>query len=283
MDTFFLYLSHLRTPLAMGWLVLLFLWESAVPFYGFFREQTKARLFHALRNLLLGAAGAIIPALGYVALLARTTAWAEEHRFGVLNVVAPPAWAHAIGAVLLLDVATYWWHRANHRLPFLWRFHRVHHADAEMDVTTASRFHLGEIVMSSALRIPFVLLAGIHLWELALFETLMLAVVQFHHANIWVGARLDRLLRLFIATPAMHKVHHSRLRPETDSNYSAMLSVWDRLFRSFRLRDDPRAIRIGLDEFDTPADKTVAGMFKMPFVDAESSRGAHRDSAAHDS
>ena len=138
-------------------------------------------------------------------------------------------------ALLVLDAFTYFWHRANHRLPFLWRFHRVHHADAKMDVTTASRFHIGEIAMSSVLRMPLLFLTGIRLWELGIFEAAMLLVVQFHHANIGVGARLDRWLRLFIVTPAMHKVHHSRVSVETNSNYSSLLSVWDRVFGTYRV------------------------------------------------
>ena len=168
--------------------------------------------------------------------------------------------------MLILDAFTYSWHFANHRMPFLWRFHRVHHADEKMDATTATRFHIGEIAMSSILRVPLLFLTGIQLVELALFETAMLLVVMFHHANIGVGPRLDRWLRVFIATPAMHKVHHSRLRPETDSNFTAFLSVWDRLFRTFRLRDDPHTIDFGLDDFAAPEHRTLLGIYKIPLA-----------------
>ena len=133
-----------------------------------------------------------------------------------------------------------------------------------MDVTTASRFHIGEILFSNCLRIPLILLLGIHLWEIVLYETALLAVIQFHHANVGLRRRLDQLLRCFIVTPAMPKVHHSRWQPETDSNYSSLLSVWDRLFRSFRLRDDPRTIQFGLDEFAKPEDQTLPGFLITP-------------------
>ena len=229
-------------------------------------------MIHGLRNLLIGGASIIIPAVGFLSLLSSVSRWAEEHRFGILNAVTLPTWAHALGSILLLDVATYWWHRANHRVPFLWRFHRVHHADSQMDVTTASRFHIGEIAISSALRVPFVPFVGVRMWELAVFETAMLAIVQFRHANIWIGTRWDQALRAFIVTPAMHKVHHSRWKPETDSNFTAMLSIWDRLFRSFRLRDDPRGIHLGLGDFDTPTDRTVVGILKIPLADVEKRR-----------
>lgn len=264
MDTFFLFISGHRTVLAITWLILLLAWESAVPFFSFFAQRNQARLKHGVYNLLVGLPSALLPVLGFVGLLAEIAAWTERNHFGLLNALPLPGWGHALGALLILDLFTYFWHRANHRIPFLWRFHRVHHADASMDVTTASRFHVGEIVMSSALRAPLIVLSGIQLWELAVFETAMLLVVQFHHANIGVGPTLDQWLRTFIATPAMHKVHHSRLRPETDSNFTAFLSVWDRLFRTFRLRHDPHTIDFGLDEFDVPEHRTLAGLYKMP-------------------
>jgi sterol desaturase/sphingolipid hydroxylase (fatty acid hydroxylase superfamily) len=268
MDAFFLYLSHTRMPVTIGWLVALLVWESAAPFFGFFQRRGTERLAHGVKNLLVGAASAIFPALGFVSLLAAVTAWTEARDFGLLNVLPVAAFAHALGALLILDVFTYWWHWANHRVPFLWRFHRVHHADFKMDVTTANRFHVGEIAMSSLLRVPLLWLTGIQLSELALFETAMLLVVQFHHANIGVGPRLDKLLRLVIVTPAMHKVHHSRFQPETDSNFTALLSVWDRLFRSFRLRDDPHTIEFGLDDFAAPEHQTLRGLYAIPLVKA---------------
>jgi sterol desaturase/sphingolipid hydroxylase (fatty acid hydroxylase superfamily) len=138
-----------------------------------------------------------------------------------------------------------------------------------MDVSTAGRFHVGEIVFSSLLRIPLILLLGVYAWELLLYETVMFAVVQFHHANIGVPPVLDRALRTVIVTPAMHKVHHSRLQVETDSNYSALFSFWDRLARSFKLRPDPRTIDFGLDEFDEPRHETLPGLLRMPLANPE--------------
>lgn len=266
MDSFFLFLSGNRTPITIGWLVLLMVWESATPFFSFFRRRGKDRLKHAALNLLVGAPSLLLPAIGYMTLLAGLCAWTEEKNFGLLNILPLGTFGHALGAVLFLDAFTYFWHRANHRIPFLWRFHRVHHADPEMDVTTANRFHIGEIAMSSILRIPLLALTGIRLWELAIFETLMLLVVQFHHANIGVGSWLDRVLRCVLVTPAMHKVHHSRIRKETDSNFTALLSIWDRLFRTFRLRPDLEKIDFGLDEFDAPEHRTLAGLYKMPLI-----------------
>ena len=250
-------------------LVAMLLWETSHPFFELFRER-KTRGWHLVRNLVIGALNSALIAVVFVGLWLWAAAWAEEHGVGIMNwldaAFGLPGWVHAIGAVLLLDAWTYIWHRMNHRIPLFWRFHRVHHADAQMDVTTASRFHLGEIFFSSTLRIPLIILFGVYVWELLLYETMMFAVVQFHHANVVLPKRLDRALRWVIVTPAMHKVHHSRWQPETDSNYSAFLSIWDRLFRSFRTRERLEEIRLGLDEFDDPESSTLKGLMAMPFA-----------------
>ncbi len=136
-----------------------------------------------------------------------------------------------------------------------------------MDVTTAGRFHIGEIALSSLLRIPLIILLGLRLHELLIYETVMFAVVQFHHANIVLPEPVDRFLRIFIVTPAMHKVHHSDWQPETDSNFSSMLSIWDRLGRSFLTRKDLSEIQFGLEEIQGDAEETIPGMLKTPFSD----------------
>ena len=245
-------------------LFLLLWWETLTPFLPLFQSGWRKRALHGLRNITMALLNSGMTALLFVGLWAMVANWAEHNGFGLLNWTGlPPLW-HALAAVLALDFWTYCWHRLNHRVLFLWRFHRAHHSDAQMDVTTASRFHIGEILFSNSLRIPLILLLGIHLWEMVLYEIALLAVNQFQHANIGLPRKVDQLLRCFIVTPAMHKVHHSRWQPETDSNYSSLLSVWDRIFRSFRLRDDPRTIQFGLDDFAKPEDQTLPGILKTP-------------------
>ena len=268
MTDFVNWLQGIQGGAAVIGLAVLLLIEHAHPFFDLFRGSRKAWSVHLVRNLVLAGVNGLIVAVVFAGLWVMASEWAVGHDFGLMNVLVPsggyPSWGHAVGAIILLDAWTYTWHRINHLIPFLWRFHRVHHADAKMDVTTAGRFHFGEIVFSSALRIPLIALAGVYVWELILYETMMFAVVQFHHANIVLPAKVDRALRWFIVTPAMHKIHHSRLRHETDSNYSAFLSVWDRLFRSFRLRENLGEIDFGLDEFDGPEDGTMKGLLRMP-------------------
>jgi sterol desaturase/sphingolipid hydroxylase (fatty acid hydroxylase superfamily) len=271
MDSLLVHLGQVQTLVMLAALVVLLIWESIHPFFDFFRHDRSERGWHALRNLLLGGLNALLIAIVFVSLWLATSEWAANERIGLLHSLSDhlglPPWVHAIGALLLIDGWTYLWHRLNHKVPFLWRFHRVHHADTHMDVTTASRFHIGEIFFSSLLRIPLIAVLGLYLWELLLYETLMFTVAQFHHANIVLPERIDRALRLLIVTPAVHKVHHSCLRPETDSNYSALFSFWDRIGRSFRLCEDPSTIRFGLDRPARREQQTFTGLLKEPFLD----------------
>jgi len=271
-----------RTISSVAVLTLVLTWESLVPFFTLFAGSTGERVRHGLKNLALGIANSLLTGLGFVALWWATAQWAQAHEFGLLNWLTLPAWARLAGAFLLFDAWMYWWHRLNHRVPFLWRFHRMHHSDPKMDVTTANRFHIGEIALSSVLRVPVIALLGLQLWELALYELAMFTVVQMHHANISLPGWLDRALRVIIVTPFMHKVHHSRWQPETDSNYSSLFSFWDRLFRSFRLRDDPRTLRFGLDEFNRPEDHTLRGLLVTPLKQVQRATGEPPAKSASD-
>jgi sterol desaturase/sphingolipid hydroxylase (fatty acid hydroxylase superfamily) len=257
-------LGRVRSIASVTFLVLLLAWESLAPFGSYFAGKTGERLRHGFKNVALGVLNALVIGLVFVALWWTTAEWAQTHHFGLLNWAPIPWWARLVVAFLLFDAWMYWWHRLNHLIPFLWRFHRTHHSDPMMDVTTANRFHVGEIFLSSVLRVPVIALLGLHLWELALYEAIMFTVVQMHHANIAFPAWLDRCLRTVIVTPFMHKVHHSRWQTETDSNYSSLFSFWDRLFGSFRLRENPGTLEFGLEEFDPPENHTLIGLLSTP-------------------
>ena len=233
--------------MAAGGLVALLAWETAQPFFALFARSGE-RVRHGALNLALGALNILVVALGYAALWLAVTQWTAAHGFGLLPWLGLDPLPRVALAVLLLDAWTYAWHRLNHRVPFLWRFHRLHHSDRAMDATTASRFHTGEIVLSSVLRVPVLALIGCRIEELALYEVLLFTVVQFHHANIGLSESLDRVLRAVIVTPSMHKVHHSIIRAECDSNYSSLFSWWDRIFRTRKTVGDPRKIVFGVGE-----------------------------------
>ncbi|MEO5959553.1 MAG: sterol desaturase family protein [Opitutaceae bacterium] len=243
---FFLPPPNPSAVVAVVFLAGLLLWETVQPYFPLFGRATE-RTRHGALNLALGALNLLVVALVFAGAWLAVTQWATAHRFGVLHRLDLSPGPRAALAALLLDAWTYAWHRLNHRVPWLWRFHRLHHADRAMDVTTASRFHTGEIVLSSLLRMPVLLVIGCGVGELALYELALFAVVQFHHANIALPERLDRVLRVAIVTPSMHKVHHSVVRAECDSNYSSLFSWWDRLFRTRRVSPDPRRIVFGVD------------------------------------
>lgn len=244
-------------------LLLVFLgWESWLPLHA----ETRGRWRHRGRNLLLAVGNSLLLAVLFASLTVGVADWATSNGVGLLPALGLNAVASALLACVLLDAWLYGWHRANHAVPFLWRFHRMHHSDDRMDATTATRFHPGELTISAVLRLGLIPLLGVSAWHLIVYDTLLLGVILFHHADISLG-RADRWLRWLIVTPNMHKVHHSRLVPETNSNFASVLSVWDRLARSFRMRDDPAAIAFGLDEFADPYWQTLPGMLRTPLAD----------------
>jgi sterol desaturase/sphingolipid hydroxylase (fatty acid hydroxylase superfamily) len=134
--------------------------------------------------------------------------------------------------LLILDFWIYFWHRINHVIPFLWRFHEVHHLDETLDASSALRFHFGEVVLSSLTRALVIILLGLPFYTIIVFETLVTVSAIFHHSNIRLPDQFEKLLSLVIVTPSVHWVHHHALRSDTDSNYSTILSIWDRLFGS---------------------------------------------------
>jgi len=243
-------------------LALFWCWETWRPFFG----QREGRVRHAGHNLAIAVFNTVVLGLLFGFVTATAAGWTERNQYGLLHALGLDGPVRFVLALVLLDGWVYVWHRANHAVPFLWRFHRMHHSDRHMDVTTATRFHLGEHVGGAVLRLGLIPLLGFEVWDLVAYDTLVIAVTQFHHADISVG-RWDRWLRWLMVTPYMHKVHHSDWRPETDSNYSTVLSVWDRLFRSFRMRPDPKTLVFGLGEFTDPAWQSWWGMMRPPFVD----------------
>jgi sterol desaturase/sphingolipid hydroxylase (fatty acid hydroxylase superfamily) len=254
--------DYLPTVVGTCGLILLFSLESWIPA----AADRHRRLGHAARNLTMGLLNAVTIALLASPFIAKVALWADGSRFGLLPQMNLPPVLATIMAILLFDAWMYLWHRSNHELSFLWRFHRVHHSDPEMDATTAVRFHTGEILISSALRLAVIPLLGITIYQLLIYEILLLPVILLHHSNLRFPERLDAILRSIIVTPAVHRIHHSRLRVETDSNYSSVFSFWDRIAGTFRLRRNGRPVDFGLDEFDGEQWQRLTGLLTTPFI-----------------
>lgn len=255
-------LEGVRLGVSAGAVVLLLAAETAQPFY----KGRTGRLLHSARNIGIAAVNAAVLSLFFVGPLAFVAAWAENNGLGLLNVVDWPVWVEWTVALVAFDFWMYWWHRANHRLAWLRLFHRMHHTDPAMDVTTAVRFHTGEIVLSSLLRAPVVVLLGMSIPQLIVYEVIMVPVVYFHHSNVALPARADCWMRRLVVSPNMHRVHHSFEREERDSNYGSILTIWDRLLGSYRWRGDPEAIRIGIPHMYEEKWFTFWGMLKTPIM-----------------
>ena len=253
-------LSQTRYGLAAVLLATLWTLETIAPMF----PGRHRRFSHGAANIGMAAVNTAVAFVAAFALL-HVTQWSRQEHFGLLHRVATPGWLQWVGAIVLVDCWQYWWHRINHRVPLLWRFHAVHHADAELDATSGVRFHTIEIVFSMLARLVVLPLLGVTIPQLVLYETLSLPVILFHHSNVRLGANVDRALRWLIVTPWMHWVHHSDWRPETDSNYSSFLSVWDRVFRSFRLRHRPQDIHLGLANWPPSDWRGLGGMLTAPF------------------
>lgn len=191
--------------------------------------------------------------------------FAQQHRLGLLQHVSLPAAAGVVLSVLALDVVIYWQHRLFHRVPLLWRLHKVHHTDLELDVSTGLRFHPVEILLSMLIKAGVILALGLPAVGVLIFEIVLNGTSLFNHGNIRIPVAIDRWLRRLVVTPDMHRVHHSPLPVETNSNFGFNLPWWDRLFHSYR--DQPQAghldMRLGLDDYPQPV--TFPRVLWLPF------------------
>lgn len=192
---------------------------------------------------------------------------ATERGWGLLSLVEVPPWAGTAIAVIALDMALYWQHRATHRVPLLWRLHKVHHSDPQFDVTTAARFHPFEILASMLYKMAVVVTLGLPALGVFVFETAFAIATLFTHANFAFGERIERFIRTVLVTPGMHRIHHSELQRETDSNYGTMLSGWDRLFGTYAecAASGPDAITIGLAEYQDRRPHGLGWSLLLPF------------------
>lgn len=193
--------------------------------------------------------------------------YASERGIGLLHLTGWPGWLKGLAGFVLLDLVIYAQHVAFHRVPVLWRLHRMHHADLDIDLTTGVRFHPFEILLSLGIKIAVVLAFGIPPLAVLVFEVVLNATSMFNHANVWVPPRLEPLLRWIVVTPRMHQVHHSIVRAETDSNFGFNLPWWDRLFGTYRPRPmaPEQTMTIGLPVFRDPRELALWRMLLQPF------------------
>lgn len=256
--------SFLRIWFFLGGLGLFLALETIRPYRG----STQPKASRWLTNLATAGFNSIILNLASGGLLAFVFAHIADNRIGLLNVLSLPIWLKILTTVVLLDLFTYVWHLLNHEVPLLWRFHRVHHADLNMDVSTATRFHLGELVLSTILRLGLFYLIGADPLGVLVYEIAMGLATQFHHSSLRIPGWLDRAWLILFVPPSLHRIHHSVKIRERDTNYGAVFSLWDRFLGTLKTDVDQDGIVIGVGGHRNPARLNFLGLLGLPFTKA---------------
>jgi sterol desaturase/sphingolipid hydroxylase (fatty acid hydroxylase superfamily) len=209
-----------------------------------------------------------------------TAVIAAQHGWGLLNITPLPSWLAVLIGFVALDLVIYGQHVMFHKVPPLWRLHRMHHADLDIDVSTGLRFHPIEVAISMLIKIAVVALIGVPAIAVVAFEVVLNATSQFNHANVAMPAALERILRLVVVTPDMHRVHHSAIRHETDSNFGFNLPWWDRVFGTYRPQPEAghERMTVGLPIFRDPKESRLDRLITQPFrTDAGAAQQAASD------
>lgn len=190
----------------------------------------------------------------------------QTYHFGLTYLFRLPYWLNVAIVFLVLDYGNYLWHVLNHKFTFLWRFHLVHHTDHDLDISTAFRFHFGELIGSVLFRGTISFLSGATPIQVIAYEIVFEAATQFHHTNLKLPYKFERILNYVFVTPRMHGIHHSIVKEETDSNYSVVFSIWDRLHKTAKLNVKQDSIVIGAANYSNKEELTIGYLLKMPFT-----------------
>ncbi len=247
-------------PLLLGPFVVVLLW------LGIYKHLRRARFSlsaRVVRNFVFAAPGLLLLRLLLVPVPYAASLWAHKHDVGLLNMAPLPVWIEAIIGIMAFDYAYYWWHVATHRVPLLYRFHFIHHADLDMDVSTAARFHFGDILLSVPFRVAIVVVTGIAPLALLVFELLFECATTFHHSNWRLPARVDAFISRVFITPRLHGLHHASDAALFNSNWGTIFSLWDALHSSRIWRDAPEPI--GVPERELVREQTLGEMWRLPF------------------
>lgn len=244
-------LQH-KGVLILAWIAVLFAAERWLP-----AAPRRGGWTRVIRNGVLWIMYSALSPL----IVIPVSLWAASHALGWR-----PDWLSGgpglIADILVLDMLIYWWHRLNHEIPFLWRFHEVHHLDEFLDVSSAVRFHFGEVLLSAGARAVVIILLGIPFTSVIIFETLVILSALFHHSNLRLGEKLEAALARVIVTPSIHWIHHHAIRADTDSNYATIFSWWDLVFRSRSATKRTLEMKIGVEN---RSDEEVLPLIVLPF------------------
>jgi sterol desaturase/sphingolipid hydroxylase (fatty acid hydroxylase superfamily) len=269
--------ATVRLLLFLGIFAAMALFELALP--------RRALIFSRARrwttNLAIVATDTAVLRIVFPMAAVGVAQWAGDQGLGLFPALGMPLWIAGLLGFVLLDFAVWAEHWASHKIPLLWRIHRMHHADRDIDLTTALRFHPLEIVVSMLWKAAIVVAFGIPAGAVLVFEVVLNGAAMFNHANVRLPLTLDRWLRLLVVTPDMHRVHHSVIRRETDSNYGFNLAIWDRLFGTYVAQPAKghEGMTIGLDEYQHEGPTGYVWSLGVPFMRMHPQSGMRGETA----
>jgi len=265
----------IRIAFFLGVLAVMAIWEAASPR----RRREIPRLIRWTNNIGVVLIDSFLVRLTFPIVAVGLALLAAERGWGLFNIFEVPGWIAVLVSIAVLDLAIYLQHVMFHAVPALWRLHRMHHADLEIDVTTGLRFHPVEILLSMGIKLAVVAVLGPPAVAVLIFEVLLNATAMFNHSNLKLPEGLDRVLRLFLVTPDMHRVHHSIHPAETNSNFGFNLPWWDRLLGTYTAqpRDGHEGMTIGIEQFRTRRDLWLDRMLVQPLRGPASGYAINRE------
>lgn len=250
------------TPFLIAAFILLFILETKFQL----RKRVQGRWKRIVINFIMSIPSFALLRILFIPAMVWLAVKNQQWQFGLNYLYDAPVLLKSAIAFVLLDYTNYLWHILLHKLPFMWRFHLVHHTDLDLDITTAFRFHFGELIASVFFRGAAVLLIGVSPAIVLIYEIIFEAATQFHHSNIKLPFHFEKALNKLFVTPRMHGIHHSIIKREADSNFSIIFSFWDRLHKTVRLNIHQNEIVTGVPAYDDEKELTIGNLLKMPFT-----------------
>lgn len=258
-------------PILVGIFICLFIVENRFQL----RVRVQSKWKRSIINNLVSLPSFVLLRFMFLPIMIWVTIQNEHLRFGLDYLYQLPWYVEGAIAFLIFDYTNYVWHILNHKLPFLWRFHLVHHTDVDLDLNTAVRFHFGEMIGSVFFRGAFVFLSGATPMMVIVYEIIFEAATLFHHSNTKLPFKIEKVLNKIIVTPRMHGIHHSIVRNEADSNFSVIFSFWDKLHHTLKLNIPQKDITIGVPAYSDPVELTAGYLLKLPFTKIRQWTNAH--------
>ncbi len=253
----------IRIGFFLGILIICVIWELVKPRRGL----TTSKKLRWFSNLVIVLLDSVVVRLLFPLLPVSAAVMAQERGWGLLNHLNSPCLLEVVIAVIVLDFVVYLQHVLFHAIPFLWRFHIMHHTDLDLDVTSGVRFHPIEIIISTGIKLTAVCVLGPPAMAVLIFEIVLNGTSMYNHSNIYIPLNLDRILRLVIVTPDMHRVHHSIIMKETESNYGFTLPWWDRLLGTYRAQPEQghQGMTVGISRFLDAKQQSLLWLLTLPF------------------